>query len=67
MGAGVYPLPVDAGVRGYAGMGALLLTGSTFTLAKTLRDDHEANKWLNRVQDARTERTLHHLDAEPAR
>ena len=63
MGIGIYHLPVDPWVRGYVAMGALFLVGSSFTLAKTIRDDHEAQKWLNKVRDARTEEMLGSLDA----
>ena len=66
MGVGIYALPVEGWVRGYVAMGTLFLTGSTFTLAKTLRDDHEAKKWLNRVHDARTEQMLQDLEATGA-
>ena len=65
MGVGIYWLPVDAWIRGYVAMGTLFLTGSTFTLAKTLRDDHEAQKWTTRVKDARTEQMLVDLDRSP--
>ena len=63
MGVGIYYLPVEPWVRGYVAMGALFLTGATFTLAKTIRDDHEAKKWINRVKDARTEQMLTDLHA----
>ncbi|MEM1055939.1 MAG: YiaA/YiaB family inner membrane protein [Bacteroidota bacterium] len=62
MGVGISLLPVEPWVRGYVAMGALFLTGSSFTLAKTLRDDHEATKWLNRVKDAKTERMIADLE-----
>ena len=62
MGLGIYHVPVDPWVRGFLAMGALFLTGSAFTLAKTLRDDHEAKKWLNKVADMRTEKMLGGLD-----
>jgi hypothetical protein len=35
-----------------------MLVQSCITLTKTLRDNHEATKFLNRVEDARTERLL---------
>jgi hypothetical protein len=33
-------------------MAALFLTGTTFTLAKTLRDEHEASRLINKIEDA---------------
>jgi len=51
--------PVDGWVKGYLGMGFCFTVGSTFTLAKTLRDNHETQKLVNRVVDAKTEKILH--------
>lgn len=45
-------------MRGYLVLGTLFLTGSTFTLAKTLRDQFEAEKLINKLAQARTERLL---------
>ena len=36
----------------------LFLVGSSFTLAKTLRDNHEALRLVNRVKSAKTERLI---------
>ena len=58
LGAGIVLLPVDLWVRGYLGMGALFTVGSTITLAKTLRDDHEAQRLINRLSEARAEKML---------
>jgi len=38
---GLYFLQMDAWVKAYFGMGAVLLIQACFTLAKTLRDMHE--------------------------
>lgn len=45
-------------MRGYLVLGTLFLTGSTFTLAKTLRDQFEAEKLINKLAQARTEKLL---------
>ncbi len=55
---GVTVMPVEIWMRGYMILGTLFLTGSTFTLAKTLRDQFEANKLINKVAQARTEKLL---------
>lgn len=34
-------MPADLWVKGYLAMGSLFLTGSTFTLSKTMRDNAE--------------------------
>lgn len=38
---GLWNLPADLWVKGYLAMGTLFLTGSTFTLSKTMRDNQE--------------------------
>lgn len=62
---GVINLPMggsNAWVKGYLGMGLLFTVSSTFGLAKTVRDVHEAKKLTARVDEARVERLLaeHH-------
>jgi hypothetical protein len=56
---GIYHLPVEAWVKGYMGMGVLFTIGSCFTLSKTVRDNHESKKLINRVTEVKTERLLH--------
>ncbi|MFN8656638.1 MAG: YiaA/YiaB family inner membrane protein [Candidatus Obscuribacterales bacterium] len=59
---GIYNLPVDFWVKGYMSMGLLFCVGSCFTLSKTVRDNHEARKLINRVSEAKTERMLHDFE-----
>ncbi len=39
-------------------MGVVMLVQSCVTLTKTIRDQHEAERLVNRIEDARTERLL---------
>ncbi|MCU0390121.1 MAG: hypothetical protein MUE81_03310 [Thermoflexibacter sp.] len=55
---GIIYLPADLWVKGFLLMGQIFTVGSAFTLAKTLRDDHEANKLINRIHSAKTEKIL---------
>lgn len=55
---GVAVMPVDLWVRGYMVLGTLFLVGSTFTLAKTLRDEFEDARLVNQLAQARTEKLL---------
>jgi hypothetical protein len=57
-GIGIVNLPVNNWVKGYMGMGVLFTVGSSFSLAKTLRDRHEAEKLTSKVEEARVERIL---------
>ena len=51
MVAGIYNLPTDLWGKGFLGMGLLFVVGSSFSLAKTLRDEHEVKKLVNRLAD----------------
>lgn len=55
---GIAYLPVDGWTRGFLSVGVLYLVTSTFTLAKCVRDAHEAGQVLSRVDEARLERLL---------
>jgi hypothetical protein len=62
MGLGTYYMPVEDWIKGYIAMGSLLLVASTFTLAKTLRDEFEAKKILYRINEARAEKAIQDSD-----
>ncbi len=51
-------------MRAYLVLGTLFLTGATFTLAKTLRDQFEAGKLINKLAQARTEKLLKEYGVE---
>jgi hypothetical protein len=55
---GIFYLPLDWWSRGYLAMGVLMLVQSCVTMTKTVRDQHEATKLVNRIEDARAERIL---------
>lgn len=55
---GISMMNVEIWMRGYLVMGTLFLTGATFTLSKTLRDQFEAGKLINKLAQARTEKLL---------
>ena len=55
---GVAVMPVEIWMRGYMILGTLFLVGSTFTLSKTMRDEFEASKLINKLAQARTEKLL---------
>lgn len=61
-GLGVWGLPVDIWIKGYLAMAMVFLIGSTFTLAKTVRDDHEARRLTNRLEEAKAEKLLMEID-----
>jgi hypothetical protein len=61
---GIWGLPGDLWQKGYMAMAMVMLVGSCFTLAKTLRDEQEANRLNNRLEEARNEKLL--MDIERA-
>jgi hypothetical protein len=58
VGAGIAFLPIDIWMRGYLGIGVLMVVQSCITLAKTQRDAAESARLVNRVEVARTEKML---------
>lgn len=64
---GIWCLPVDAWVKGFMAMGLLFTVGSSLSLAKTVRDMHEAMRLNARIDDARVSRLIaEHDPLKPA-
>jgi len=55
---GIFFLPLEIWVKGYLAMGTVLLIQSCVTMTKTMRDVHEGDKMVNRLEDAKAERLL---------
>jgi hypothetical protein len=55
---GIAYLPVSIWIQAFLAMGLLFTVGSSFTLAKTIRDNHEADKILNRLKEAKAEKII---------
>lgn len=58
MTAGLILLEVDLSVKGFFAMAYLFSVSSCFTLAKVIRDRHETDRLVNRVENAKTEKFL---------
>lgn len=58
MGLGLWAMPADLWIKGYLMMASVYMLGSSFTLAKTVRDEHESKRFANRIEDAKAERLL---------
>src|SRR5580658_3743245 len=63
---GIAYLPLDAWLRAFLGMGLMFSVGSAFSLAKTLRDNHEAKRLLNRLSEAKTEKIIREYEINDA-
>ena len=59
---GIVYLPLDPWIRAFFGMGLLFSVGSALTLAKTLRDNHEAKRLLNRLSEAKAEKIIREFE-----
>ena len=55
---GIVLMPLDLAMKGYLAMGVVMLIQCCITLTKTIRDNDEASKLVNRLEDAKTERLL---------
>ncbi len=55
---GIWMLPCGVWERAFLFLGMMFTIGSCLTLAKTVRDDHESQKLINRIHKAKTERIL---------
>jgi hypothetical protein len=59
---GILFAPIDIWMKAYFAMGAAMLVQSCITVTKTIRDVHEGASFLNRIEDAKTERLLMEMD-----
>ena len=55
---GVFYLPIDLWMKGYLTMGIVMLIQTCVTMTKTVRDNYESGKFVNRIEDAKAERLL---------
>ncbi len=62
MAIGIYHLPVDGWQKAFLGMGLLFSIGSTFSLSKTVRDQHEQERLTARIDEARVTKLLAEVD-----
>ena len=56
--AGILFAPIDIWIKAYFAMGAALTIQSCITMTKTMRDMHESDRMVNRLEDAKAERLL---------
>lgn len=61
-GIGIWAMAITLEMKAFMLMGLLFSIGSAFTLAKTLRDEHEASQFHTKLDDARTEKLLREVD-----
>ena len=60
---GIYFLPSNLWIKGFLGMAVLFLIGSTVTLSKTVRDEHEADRLELFANESRSQRVINDLSS----
>lgn len=64
---GIYCLPDGGWVKGFLAMGLLFTVGASLSLAKTVRDMHEATRLNARIDEARVSKLIaEHDPLKPA-
>jgi hypothetical protein len=58
MAGGIYFMEASFAAKGFYAMAAIMLVHTSITITKTLRDAEEASRFINRLEDAKTEKLL---------
>ena len=58
MGLGIFYLQAPFAMKGFLAMSYLFSITSCVTVSKVVRDRHEAEKFINKVENAKTEKLL---------
>jgi len=58
MAGGIFFLEASFAAKGFYAMSALMLVYTSISTTKTLRDNEESSKFLNKIEDAKTEKLL---------
>lgn len=66
VGGGILFIPIDFWIRAYLLIGMVMLVQSSVNVTKTLRDNHESSRLINRLEDAKTEQLLRDAGAAPS-
>ena len=61
---GLIYVDADLSTKGFLAMAFLFSITSCFTLAKVIRDQHESEKFLNKVEKKKTEKFLTDFDVD---
>ncbi len=58
MAGGIWFMEASFAAKGFYAMAAIMLVHTSITITKTLRDDEESKRFLNRLDEAKTEKLL---------
>ena len=56
--AAIIFMPGDLMMKGYFGLNSLFMVSSTIMMSKTLRDEHESSKMINKINEAKTNKII---------
>ena len=58
MVAGIFFMPGALIAKGYMAICSLFMVSSTISLSKTLRDEHEGQRLINKISEAKTQQII---------
>lgn len=58
MAGGIFFMDAGFAAKGFYAMSALMLVHTSISATKTLRDNQEARRMVNKIEDAKTEKLL---------
>ncbi len=58
MAGGIFFMDAGFAAKGFYAMAAIMLVHTSITITKTLRDNDENKRFINRIEDAKTEKLL---------
>lgn len=56
--AAILFMPGDLMLKGYFGLNSLFMVSSTIMISKTMRDEHEGSKMMNKISEAKTNKII---------
>ena len=56
--AAIIFMPGELMLKGYFGLNSLFLVSSTIMISKTMRDEHENSKMINKITEAKTNKII---------
>ncbi|MEP3276924.1 MAG: YiaA/YiaB family inner membrane protein [Stappiaceae bacterium] len=66
MAGGIFFLEASFAAKGFYAMSAIMLVHTSVTVTKTLRDNQESGRLLNKIEDAKTEKLLMDINRSDA-
>lgn len=62
MAGGIYNLDASFAAKGFYAMAAIMLVHTSITITKAIRDAEEADRFFNKLEDAKTEKLLRDIN-----